>query len=478
MPRKLRMDFVRHGFQAANRTNTYRPHAHEGPPLASPYFNILVRCSYRPLFFPRLIRSVFGQTYRHFGVIICYDDKRCMEYLQQYETHPQITISEAPQVCKAVPFFYNLHCNYLLKKVNRGWILFLDDDNQLMEKSALMQISQTLTSTDDFVIWKVKVGNDIVFPRRISNVQFRSIDSSSFCVHSSHKDKGTWVAKQGSDFKYISDLLHNYRKFRRKFIPSVLAGTIHWSVGSRGIYDGMPMADALQKLNVRQAHVSSSLSHFAKRFYQTHNLRPYDTPTQPAVFFGMYNDRDRVAVLRHGAATVVVPGGSDVPNVRPVQELVRGRAIWILSISGDVQTRLHKLGIQTMRVFLNMVDKTLFRPVPKADLGNKVFVYNGWQKDAPLNWKIYNGSIMSEVAARLPHVHFIYSQGLNVPHEKMPDIYRQCSIGVRLTSHDGNANTVQEFEAMQIPIIHNQSTYGLKWANADDVVKHVLAHLR
>jgi hypothetical protein len=365
-----------------------------------------------------------------------------------------------------------------LKKVTQGWIIFLDDDNQFMGKSSLMQISQSLTSTDDFVIWKVRVGSHIIFPRRIGNVQFRSIDSSSFCVHSSHKDKGTWVAKHGSDFKYISDLLHNYREFRRKFIPSLLAGTIHRSVGSRGIYDGMPMADALQKLNMRQAHVSKSLSHFAKRFCQTHNLRPYDTPTQPAVFFGVYNDRDRSAVLRHGADTVVVPGGSDVSNVGQVQELVRGRAIWILSISGDMQTRLHKLGIQTMRVMLNMVDKKLFRPIPKAKRGKRVFVYNGWQKDAPANWKIYNGSIMSEVARRLPHVQFVYSQGLNVPHEKMPDIYKQCSIGVRLTSHDGNANTVQEFEAMQIPIVHNQSIYGLKWADADDVVKHVLANLR
>ena len=409
---------------------------------------------------------------------MCYDDKRCMEYLQQYATHPQITVFEAPQVCKSVPFFYNLHCNYLLKKVNRGWLLFLDDDNQLIGKSALMQISQTLTSTDDFVIWKVRVGNHIVFPRRIDNVQFRTIDSSSFCVHSSHKDKGTWVAERGSDFKYITDLLQNYRRFRRKFIPRILAGTIHRSVGSRGIYDGMPMKAALQKLNVRQAHVSTSLSHFAKRFYRTHNLRPYDAPSQPAVFFGVYNDRDRLALLGHGADTVVVPGGSDVPNVRQVEELVRRRPIWTLSISGDVQTRLHKLGIQTMRVVLNMVDKKLFRPVPKAELGRKVFVYNGWQKGAPLNWQIYNGAIMSEVADRLPHVQFIYSQGLNVAHEKMPDIYKQCSIGVRLTSHDGNANTVQEFEAMQIPIIHNQSTYGLKWSNADDVVKHVLAHLR
>ena len=29
----------------------------------------------------------------------------------------------------------------------------------------------------------------------------------------------------------------------------------------------------------------------------------------------------------------------------------------------------------------------------------------------------------------------------------MPKIYSQCFIGIRLTQKDGNANTVQEFEA-------------------------------
>ena len=52
----------------------------------------------------------------------------------------------------------------------------------------------------------------------------------------------------------------------------------------------------------------------------------------------------------------------------------------------------------------------------------------------------------------------------------MAIIYAECFIGLRLTEHDGNANTVQEFEAMKIPIIHNQSEYGLKWKNINDII--------
>ena len=55
----------------------------------------------------------------------------------------------------------------------------------------------------------------------------------------------------------------------------------------------------------------------------------------------------------------------------------------------------------------------------------------------------------------------------------MPSIYSQCFIGLRLTNKDGNANTAQEMNAMNIPIIHNHSSFGLKWNNLNDIIYHV-----
>ena len=55
----------------------------------------------------------------------------------------------------------------------------------------------------------------------------------------------------------------------------------------------------------------------------------------------------------------------------------------------------------------------------------------------------------------------------------MPEIYQKCFLGLRLTDKDGNANTVQEFEAMNIPIFHNQSDYGLKWENSQTIIKYI-----
>ena len=55
----------------------------------------------------------------------------------------------------------------------------------------------------------------------------------------------------------------------------------------------------------------------------------------------------------------------------------------------------------------------------------------------------------------------------------MPQIYKQCFIILRLTKFDGNANSVQECEAMNIPVIHNQSDYGLKWDTIGSIVDHI-----
>ena len=77
---------------------------------------------------------------------------------------------------------------------------------------------------------------------------------------------------------------------------------------------------------------------------------------------------------------------------------------------------------------------------------------------------------------RLPQYKYILSNQTTTEHEQMPNIYKQCFIMLRLTTYDGNANSVQECEAMGIPVIHNQSEYGLKWDTIEDIITHISQH--
>jgi hypothetical protein len=140
-----------------------------------------------------------------------------------------------------------------------------------------------------------------------------------------------------------------------------------------------------------------------------------------------------------------------------------------------------------MYTSFNLVDKELFTkkysPSLKVqDLSlskNKyvyIYIYNG---RLPGKEEIYGKHVYEEVIRKLaivrPNINFryIYSSVDIFPHNEMPEIYRKCCIMLRLTKQDGNANSVQECEAMNIPVVHNLSDYGLKWNTSDDVVKHI-----
>jgi hypothetical protein len=123
-----------------------------------------------------------------------------------------------------------------------------------------------------------------------------------------------------------------------------------------------------------------------------------------------------------------------------------------------------KEGITSIPIYLNMVDTNIFKPL--KILGKCIYIYNGYTKG---NEQIYGKLIYQKVINLIPEYKYIFSNDLNVEYNKMPNIYSKCFIGLRLTKYDGNANTVQEFNAMNIPIIFNGNG-GIKWNNINDII--------
>jgi hypothetical protein len=131
---------------------------------------------------------------------------------------------------------------------------------------------------------------------------------------------------------------------------------------------------------------------------------------------------------------------------------------------------LKKFFIFSVPIYLNLVDEEIFKSPNK--LGKSIYIYNGFTKG---NEEIYGKSYYQEVINKMPQYDYIFSNELNASYNQMPQIYSKCFIGIRLTEHDGNANTVQEFNSMNIPIIYNGKG-GIGWKNVNDIINIIKIH--
>jgi hypothetical protein len=437
-----------------------------------PFFNILIRNCYRPKSFEKCISTIGNQNYdkSHIRVICCYDDDRCLDYLNKYKKHLNMDIFKV-SINSTEKYKFNLYCNYLLDSVKDGWVLFLDDDDMFSNKNSLNVISKNLKSHNDLIFWKVNIASKLVYPKNLDNIKKGQISTIGFCFNISKRLNSKWIDKPGGDYNFVTELTKKC-KFNKIFINNILTKTVYNQYGLRGIREECyEFSNFLKEQNIEQCYVSSSLSHLKPRYMTNYGLKEYKDITKPCVYFGMYTKEDIYAFSTNiCGSNYVMLGGSDFPNVKKILP----RKPIFLSISDDLQQRINSIGVFNVRVNINLVDKNIFKKVNTEELGNKVFIYDGLVRKKE-NENTYGKKFYDEVVKRLsPKFKFIFSSQLNKKYEEMPNIYKQCFIGLRLTGQDGNANMVQEMEEMGIPVIHNQSNYGIKWKNENDICNIIL----
>jgi len=228
-------------------------------------------------------------------------------------------------------------------------------------------------------------------------------------------------------------------------------------------------------LITKQCYFSSGVETFKPRIFKKYNLKDFSDINSPCLFFGMYNDTDLKRIKKHKGLKIIIWCGSDANNnithsKQTIGEIKKISNIIHISKSMSTFSCLKKQNISSILVDYNIVDRLLFYPIPKTELGKNIFIFNGQHEGRE---QVYGKKYYLEVIKKLPQYNYIFSNTLNVKWTQMPGIYKKCFIMLRLTSCDGNANSVQECEAMGIPVIHNQSDYGLQWENVDDIVYHI-----
>jgi hypothetical protein len=235
-------------------------------------------------------------------------------------------------------------------------------------------------------------------------------------------------------------------------------------------------------------HISSGLTSFSDRIIAKYAWIPNSSQkllqqTSSAIFFGVYTDEDIAAVCAHTCGIrYIIWGGEDI-NLSLNHSFQTAREIGQLDncVHISISECIYKSTLiafpraTSVRVAFNLVDTTVFYPRPK--LLNQPFTVMIFNGQIERREHIYGKHLYTKVMQLLPQYNYIFSNQLKVAHNDMPGIYNTCTCMLRLTAHDGNANSVQECEAMNIPVIHNFSDRGLRWKTVEDI-RQLLEKLR
>jgi hypothetical protein len=217
---------------------------------------------------------------------------------------------------------------------------------------------------------------------------------------------------------------------------------------------------------ITQIHMSSSVKFFSEKIKERYKLVNYYNSNKPAIFWGMYRDEDVEKLITHKSHSVVVWRGSDAMGCKKyANKIKKVKNIKHISISNFIKNSLSKNGINSELLPIRPTNN-IKNIKPR---GNKIYFYHG--RDTKHFWDFYGGEMVDEIKKRIPY-EIVTATKDKYTEQQLQKIYESCFLGLRLTKHDGIANTVCEMGLMGRMCIHNGDIpNSIKYNTVDDIVR-------
>lgn len=168
--------------------------------------SVLTRTSGRPKFFEICYNSVREQTFKDWQMIVSVDDQVTYDYVKKYPV-------KIIRVKKGQGVFWNGYFTNLLIRA-KDWIIYLDDDVQIIDKNCFDKISQYFGNRKNVIVWKYRFANGRVIPEKgfwKKRPERKHIDTGCFCHHISQSVH--WVSLRAGDWRVITQLWEKGLKF-------------------------------------------------------------------------------------------------------------------------------------------------------------------------------------------------------------------------------------------------------------------------
>lgn len=183
------------------------------------FINILTRTSNRPKGFKKCHTSITSQTFKNFRHIVSFDNEEDLNYLKDYNID-FVNINRKKLIEKDKSFYskrkyyspHNLYCNYLLDEVEKGWVMFLDDDDMLANNYVLEKLKNIIENVSEktLIIWQMEYPDGKVLPGKnlMDNkiLKMYNIGSPCFLFHSRYAKKFKWDSGKCADFRFLQKL--------------------------------------------------------------------------------------------------------------------------------------------------------------------------------------------------------------------------------------------------------------------------------
>jgi hypothetical protein len=179
--------------------------------MKRPLINILTR-THRKECFMKCEESISSQSYKNYRHILCIDDESSLKYINSTD---YIKVKRTKKK-NFKHFPYNLYLNEMYKKIDNGWIMFLDDDDCFHTTDSLEIIASHIESEDDrdvLFLWKVRIPTqNRTVPSNsgfAKKPQMGNITTQGFCFHSRHVACAQWDNERCSDFRVVDSLYNS-----------------------------------------------------------------------------------------------------------------------------------------------------------------------------------------------------------------------------------------------------------------------------
>lgn len=252
---------------------------------------------------------------------------------------------------------------------------------------------------------------------------------------------------------------------------------------------------------IEQLYISANLYKYKddKRIHLCHKLNDYKDIYKPCFFYGIAKEQDIDAILNHKGKKYVIFSGGDIDLLYHINKNTQ-----YTNTRWNFLKKLHNLDeiyyIPRSEFMINDMKllnyKYTYYPFygdaystydikPK---GNKIYFYTypDYQK------YLYGHSVVEEIKKRKPEYEFILLTHNNAylqnkefcdennistceSNDELIKKYQQCFIAIRLTNHDGIANSVLELGSLGIKTIYNdiKCPASLTYNSIDDVINHI-----